>query len=156
MDINFTLFAQAAVFALFIWFTASFVWPPLMRAVENRQKTIADGLAAAEKGQRSLQDASARRDDVLKEARTQAQEILANANKQAALTIEQAKGTASSEAERIVAAARDEVTREVSRARETLRQQVGDLAVAGAERILRREIDAKAHADVLKDLAARV
>lgn len=156
MDINFTLFAQAAVFALFIWFTASFVWPPLMRAVENRQKTIAEGLAAAEKGQRSLLDASARRDDVLKEARTQAQEILANANKQAALTIEQAKGTASSEAERIVAAARDEVTREVSRARETLRQQVGDLAVAGAERILRREIDAKAHADVLKDLAARV
>lgn len=156
MDINFTLFAQAAVFALFIWFTASFVWPPLMRAVESRQKTIAEGLAAAEKGQRSLQDASARRDDVLKEARTQAQEILANANKQASLTIEQARGTASSEAERIVAAARDEVTREVARARETLRQQVGDLAVAGAERILRREIDAKAHADVLKDLAARV
>lgn len=156
MDINFTLFAQAAVFALFIWFTASFVWPPLMRAIESRQKTIADGLAAAEKGARSLQDASAKSDEALKAARLQAQEILASANKQAALTIDQAKGSAKAEADRIVAAARDDVSREVASARESLRKQVGDLAVAGAERILRREIDAKAHADVLKDLAARV
>jgi F-type H+-transporting ATPase subunit b len=156
MDINFTLFAQAAVFAIFIWFTARFVWPPLMRAVEERQKTIADGLAAAEKGARSLQDASAKSDEALKAARVQAQEILANANKQATQMIDQAKGTAKTEADRIVAAAREEVSREVNSARETLRKQVGELAVAGASKILKREIDAKAHADVLNDLAARV
>jgi F-type H+-transporting ATPase subunit b len=156
MDINFTLFAQAAVFAIFIWFTARFVWPPLMRAVEERQKTIADGLAAAEKGARSLQDASAKSDEALKAARVQAQEILANANKQATQMIDQANGTAKTEADRIVAAAREEVSREVNSARETLRKQVGELAVAGASKILKREIDAKAHADVLNDLAARV
>lgn len=156
MDINFTLFAQAAVFAIFIWFTARFVWPPLMKAVEDRQKTIADGLAAAEKGARSLQDASAKSDEALKAARVQAQEILANASKQATQTIDAAKGTAKTEADRIVAAAREEVSREVNQAKEALRKQVGELAVAGASKILKREIDAKAHADVLKDLAARV
>lgn len=156
MDINFTLFAQAAVFAIFIWFTARFVWPPLMKAIEDRQKTIADGLAAAEKGARSLQDASAKSDEALKAARVQAQEILANASKQATQTIDAAKGTAKTEADRIVAAAREEVSREVNSAREALRKQVGELAVAGASKILKREIDAKAHADVLKDLAARV
>lgn len=156
MDINFTLFAQAAVFAIFIWFTARFVWPPLMKAVEDRQKTIADGLAAAEKGARSLQDASAKSDEALKAARVQAQEILAAANKQATQTIDAAKGTAKTEADRIVAAAREEVSREVLQAKEILRKQVGELAVAGASKILKREIDAKAHADVLKDLAARV
>lgn len=156
MDINFTLFAQAAVFAIFIMFTAKFVWPPLMKAIEDRQKTIADGLAAAEKGARSLQDASAKSDEALKAARVQAQEILANASKQATQTIDAAKGTAKTEADRIVAAAREEVSREVNQAKEALRKQVGELAVAGASKILKREIDAKAHADVLKDLAARV
>ena len=116
MDINFTLFAQAAVFAIFIVFTAKFVWPPLMKAIEDRQKTIADGLAAAEKGARSLQDASAKSDEALKAARVQAQEILANANKQATQTIDAAKGTAKTEADRIVAAAREEVSREVNQA----------------------------------------
>ncbi len=156
MDINFTLFAQAAVFAIFIIFTAKFVWPPLMKAIEDRQKTISDGLAAAEKGARSLQDASAKSDEALKAARIQAQEILANASKQATQTVDAAKGTAKLEADRIVAAAREEVSREINQAREALRKQVGELAVAGASKILKREIDAKAHADVLKDLAARV
>ncbi len=156
MDINLTLFAQAAVFAIFIWFTGRFVWPPLMRAVEARQKTIADGLAAAEKGERSLQDASAKSDEALKAARVQAQEILAAAGKQAAQTIEQAKGAAQTEAERIKASARDEVASEVNKARETLRKQVGELAVTGAAKILKREINAQAHADVLKELAAKI
>lgn len=156
MDINLTLFAQAAVFAIFIWFTARFVWPPLMKAVEDRQAKIADGLAAAEKGARSLQDASAKSDEALKQARAQAQEILAAANKQAAQVVEQAKGTAKAEAERIVSSARDEVGREIAHAKEALRKQVGELAVIGAAKILKREIDAKAHADVLNDLAARV
>ena len=156
MDINLTLFAQAAVFAIFIWFTARFVWPPLMKAVEDRQAKIADGLAAAEKGARSLQDASAKSDEALKQARTQAQEILAAANKQAVQVVEQSKTVAKSEGDRIVNAAREEVQRELNQAKEHLRKQVGELAVIGASKILKREIDAKAHADVLNDLAARV
>jgi F-type H+-transporting ATPase subunit b len=156
MDITFTLIAQAIVFALFIWFTARFVWPPLMRAVDARQKTIADGLAAADKGNRSLAEASAKSDEQLKAARGQAQDILSAANKQAGSMVEQAKGTAQGEAERIKAAAREEVEREVNRVKETLRKQVGELAVAGAAQILKREINAQAHADVLKDLAAKI
>jgi F-type H+-transporting ATPase subunit b len=156
MDITFTLIAQAIVFALFIWFTAKFVWPPLMRAVEARQKQIADGLAAADKGNRALAEASAKSDEQLKAARVQAQDILSNASKQAGQTVEQAKGTAQTEAERIKAAAREEVEREVNRVKETLRKQVGELAVAGAAQILKREINAQAHADVLKELAAKI
>lgn len=156
MDINLTLFAQAAVFAIFIWFTARFVWPPLMRAVEDRQKKIAEGLAAAERGERALHDAAAKSDETLKAARSQAQEILAAANKQGAQAVEQARAQAKAEAERIVAAAKAEVERQIQHAREDLRRRVGDLAVLGASRILKREVDAKAHADVLKDLAAKI
>ena len=156
MDITFTLIAQALVFALFIWFTAKFVWPPLMRAVEDRQKQIADGLAAAEKGNRSLVEASAKTEEQLKAARSQAHDILAAANKQAGQMVDQAKGTAQTEAERIKAAAREEVEREVNRVREQLRKQVGELAVAGAAQILKREINAQTHADVLKELAAKI
>lgn len=156
MNINFTLVAQAIVFALFIWFTKKFVWTYLMQQVDARQKSIADGLAAADKGNRSLAEAAARTEEQLKAARAQAQDILNAANRQAGQTVEQAKGTAQGEAERIKAAAREEVEREVNRVRETLRKQVGELAVAGAAKILKREIDARAHADVLKDLAARI
>src|SRR5262245_6140618 len=153
MDITLTLIAQAVVFALFIWFTAKFVWPPLMKAVETRQKQIADGLANAEKGNRSLAEASAKSDEQLKAARSQAQDILSNANKQAGQVVEQAKGTAQTEADRIKAAAHQEAVREIERVKEALRRQVGELAVAGAAQILKREIDAKAHADVIKELA---
>jgi F-type H+-transporting ATPase subunit b len=156
MNFTLTLIAQAVVFALFIWFTKKFVWSYLMRQVAARQKSIADGLAAAEQGNRSLAEASAKSDEQLKAARVQAQDILSAANKQAGQAIEQAKGTAQGEAERIKAAAREEVEREVNRVKETLRKQVAELAVAGAAQILRREIDAKAHADVLKDLAAKI
>ena len=156
MSITFTLIAQAIVFALFIWFTAKFVWPPLMRAVEERQKTIADGLAAAEKGNKALAEASAKRDEELKSARAQAQDILAAANKQGAQAVDAARTQAKAEADRIVAAAKAEVDRQVQHAREDLRKRVGDLAVLGAAQILKREVDAKAHADVLKDLAARI
>lgn len=156
MNINLTLFAQAAVFAAFIWFTARFVWPPLMKAMTDRQNRIADGLAAAEKGAKSLADASVRSDEALKQARVQAQEILAGANKQATQLVDAAKVQAKTDADRIVAAAQDEVAREVAKARETLRKQVGELAVLGATQILKREVNAQAHADVLSDLAARV
>ena len=156
MSINLTLFAQAAVFAILIWVAARWPWRWLMEMVEDRNQRIADGLAAAEKGNRSLAEASVKTEEQLKAARAQAQEILAAANKQAGQVVEQAKGTAQSEAERIKAAAREDVDREINRARETLRKQVGELAVAGAAQILKREINAQAHADVLKDLAAKI
>jgi F-type H+-transporting ATPase subunit b len=156
MNFTLTLIAQALVFAIFIWFTKKFVWSWLMVRVEERQKTIADGLAAADKGNRSLEDAAVKIADELKATRGQAQDILGAANKQAAQLVEQARAQAKAEAERIAAAAKGEVERQVQHARETLRKQVGELAVAGAGRILKREIDAKAHADVLKDLAAKI
>jgi F-type H+-transporting ATPase subunit b len=156
MDINFTLFAQAFVFLTFILFTAKFVWPPLMKMVAERQATIADGLAAAEKGAKSLADAAAKSDEALRQARAQAQEILAAASKQAASMVDAAKAQAKTEADRIVESARGEVSREVNKAREELRKQVGELAVLGASRIIKREINAQTHADVLSDLAARV
>ena len=156
MSINFTLFAQAFVFAILIWVAARYPWRWLMEMVDERNKKIADGLAAADKGNRSLAEASAKSDEQLKAARAQAQDILSNANKQASQAIDQAKGTAQTEAERIKAAAREEVEREVNRVREQLRKQVGELAVAGAAQILKREINAQAHADVLKDLAAKI
>ena len=149
MNINFTLFAQAATFAVFIWFTAYFVWPYLGRAIEARQKQVAEGLAAAERGKQDLEQAAARTQDMLRETRQQTQEILAQAEKRASAIIEEAKLTASEEGARLVAGAKAEIDQELSRARESLRGQVAALAVAGAEQILRREVDAKAHADLL-------
>ncbi len=151
-----SIVGQMIVFATFVWFTMKFVWPPITKAMEERRQKIADGLAAAEKGARALQDASAKSEEELKVARAQAQDILANANKQAAQIVEQAKVTAQAEGARIVAKAHEDVEREVAHAREDLRKRVGELAVIGAAKILKREIDTKAHADVLNDLAARV
>jgi F-type H+-transporting ATPase subunit b len=151
-----SIVGQMIVFAAFVWFTMKFVWPPITRAMEERRQKIADGLAAAEKGARALQDASAKSEEELKAARAQAQDILANANKQASQIVEQAKVTAQGEGARIVAKAHEDVEREVAHAREELRKRVGELAVIGAAKILKREIDTKAHADVLNDLAARV
>ncbi len=151
-----SIVGQIIVFMIFVAFTMKFVWPPIIAAMEARRQRIAEGLAAAEKGARALQDASAKSDEALKEARTQAQDILSNANRQATQIVEQAKGTAQQEADRILAKAQEEVGREVLRARDELRKQVGELAVIGAAKILKREIDAKAHADVLSDLASRV
>ena len=149
MNINLTLFAQAATFAIFIWFTAKFVWPHLSRAIDARQKHIAEGLAAAERGKQELEQAAVRSADLLRDARQQAQDILAQAEKRAGQIIDEAKIAASNEGARLVAGAKAEIEQEVSRARETLRSQVSALAVAGAEKILRREVDAKAHADLL-------
>lgn len=149
MNINLTLLMQAASFAAFIWFTARFVWPPLMRAIEARQKQIADGLAAAEEGRQSLSTAEKRIDVMLHEARAKAAEIVAQGEKFRGETVEQAKAEARTEAERIIAAAKAEVAQEVARAKETLRNQVADLAIAGARKILAREVDAKAHSDLL-------
>jgi F-type H+-transporting ATPase subunit b len=156
MNINFTLFSQAAAFAIFIWFTVKFVWPPLMRAIEDRQKTIADGLAAGERGKHELELASHRSADALKEAKQRAADIVAQAEKRASQIIEEAKGTAKDESDRILVGAKAEVEQEVFRAKETLRQQVADLAIAGAAKILRREVDAKTHADLLTSIKAEL
>jgi F-type H+-transporting ATPase subunit b len=149
MNINLTLFAQAATFAIFIWFTARFVWPYLSRAIEDRQRHIAEGLAAAERGKQDLEHAAVRTADMLKQARQQAQDILAQAEKRAAQIVEEAKVAAGEEGARLIAGAKAEIGQEVSRARESLRAQVAALAVAGAEQILRREVDAKTHAELL-------
>lgn len=156
MNINLSLFAQAAAFFLFIWFTVKFVWPPIMRAIEQRQKTIAEGLAAAERGKQDLELASRRASDLIREAKEQAQEIIALAEKRASELLDEAKVAAKSEGDRIVAAAKAEIDQEVSRARDTLRGQVAVLAVKGAEKILRREVDAKAHAELLRSVAAEL
>ena len=152
MSFNLTLIAQAVAFALFIWFTVKFVWPPLLRAIETRQKTIADGLAAAEEGKRSLELSNKRADEEIKKARDRAAELLAQAEKRGAQLVEAAKTTAKEEGNREKAAAKAEIEQAIQRAREQLRDQVASLAVAGAEKILRREVDQKAHGDLLDSI----
>lgn len=150
MNINLTLFAQAIVFAAFILFTVKFIWPPLLRAMESRQKTIADGLAAAEQGKKSLETSAKQAEEAIREARDRAAEIIAAAEKRSAQMIDEAKTQAKEEGGREKAAAKAEIAQEAARAREQLRDQVASLAVAGAEKILRREVDAKAHGELLE------
>ena len=152
MNINLTLLMQAVIFAIFIWFCASFIWPVLMRAIEERQKQIADGLAAGEEGRQSLSRAEKKIGDMLTEAKTQASDIVAQGEKLKSDTVEQARTEAQAEADRIIAAGKAEIEQEVNRAKEALRGQVAALAVAGAAKILRREVDAKTHADLLSEL----
>jgi F-type H+-transporting ATPase subunit b len=150
MNINVTLVAQAVVFAAFIWFTVKFIWPHMLRAIEGRQKTIADGLAAAEQGRRSLETSTRQAEEAVTVARSRAAEILTQAEKRAAQLVDEARNAAKEEGNREKAAAKAEIAQEVSRAREQLRDNVAALAVAGAEKILRREVDAKAHSDLLE------
>jgi len=153
MDINFTLVAQAIAFFVLIVFTMKFVWPPLLTAIETRQKTIADGLAAGERGRSELEQASKRSAEALNEAKQRATDIIGQAEKRATEIVEEAKNAAKAEGDRIIAGAKAEIEQEVSRAKEGLRTQVSVLAIAGAEKILRKEIDAKAHADMLNTIA---
>jgi len=156
MNINLTLLMQAAAFAAFIWFTAKFIWPPLMRAVERRQKEIADGLAAGEQGRKSLATAESRIAELMNDAKARAADIVAQGEKFRTETVELAKNEAKTEADRIVAAARAEIEQEVARAREQLRTQVASIAVMGAEKILQREVDARAHAQLLDELKREI
>ena len=149
MNLNFTLVAQAVTFAAFIWFTTKFIWPHMLRAIEARQKQVADGLAAAEQGKRSLELSTRQADESISQARSRAAEVLAQAEKRAAQMIEEARNAAKEEGNREKAAAKAEIEQQVTRAREQLRDQVASLAVAGAEKILRREVDAKAHGELL-------
>ncbi len=156
MNIGITMLSQAVAFAIFIWFTIKFIWPPLMRAIEHRQKQIAEGLAAAERGKQDLELAGKRAAEELQRARAQAGEIISQAEKRGAAVVEEAKSAAKVEAERIVSGAKAEIEQEVFRAKETLRTQVAVLAVKGAEKILKREVDAKAHAQLLSGLEAEL
>ena len=152
MNLNLTLLMHAVAYFAFILFTAKFVWPPLMRAIETRQKEIADGLAAGEEGRHSLVKAEKQIAEMLVDAKTRASDIVAQGEKLKSEAVDQARTDAKTEADRILAAAKAEIEQEVHRAKESLRAQVSELAVAGAEKILKREVDAKAHADLLSAL----
>ena len=143
------LLSQIVMFAVFVWFCARFIWPYLMRAIENRQKEVAEGLAAAEKGRLSLEVSAKQVEQAIAEARSRAAEIIGQAEKRAAQLVEEAKSQAKEEGNREKVAAKAEIEQAYARAREQLREQVAALAVAGAEKILRREVDAKVHGDLL-------
>lgn len=156
MNINLTLIVQMVVFALVIWLTMKFIWPVILGAMDERSRRIAQGLAAAEKGQAELAQAREKAEAIIREARERAQAIVDQAHARANDLIEQAKGTAVAEGERLVAAAQSQIELETSRAREALRRDVGQVAVAAASKLLGREIDARAHADLLDKLAAQI
>lgn len=156
MNINATLLGQAITFAILIWFTMKFVWPPLTQAMQERAKNIADGLAAGERAKHDLELASKRSAEILREAKEKAGEILAGGEKRASEIIEAAKIQAKVEGDRIIAGSKAEVEQEIYRAKEQLRSQVSAIALAGAGKILSREIDAKAHNDLLDKLVAEM
>ena len=150
MNINLTLIGQSITFAIFVWFCMKYVWPPIVNALEVRRKQIADGLAAADRGKHELELAARRASDSLHEAKLKASEIIAQAEKRSAQIVDEAKNAAKAEGDRMLAAARADMEQDVFRAREQLRGQVAALVVAGAEKVLRREVDAKVHADLLE------
>ena len=156
MSLNATLFAQLLVFFILAWFTMKFVWPPITKALDERAQKIAEGLAAADKAKSELTTANRRVEEQLALARTDATQRLADAERLAQSMVEEAKSRASEEGAKIIAAARAEAGQEVVKARETLRDQVAALAVAGAEQILRREVNAGVHADLLGRLKAEL
>ncbi|MEY4265700.1 MAG: synthase subunit b [Pseudomonadota bacterium] len=149
MSINATLFVQAIVFAILVWFTMKFVWPPIATALDERAKKIADGLAAADRAKAELSSANKRVEDELAKSRTETAARLADAERRALLIVEEAKARATDEGSKIVAAAKAEAEQQTVKAREALREQVAALAVKGAEQILRREVNASVHADLL-------
>ena len=152
MNINATIIGQIIWFALFVWFTMKVVWPALNSMIEQRQKTIADGLAAGERGKQELELSANRTGEALRESRERSAEIIAQAEKRVSQMIEEAKTAAKEESSREKAAAQAEIDQQYSRAKEALREQISALAIAGAEKILRREVDARAHADLLDQM----
>jgi F-type H+-transporting ATPase subunit b len=156
VNINATLIVQAIVFAILVWFTMRFVWPPITAALDERARKIADGLSAADKAKSELAAANTRVEQQLAAARGDAQKRLADAERLAQQMVEEAKSRASDEGAKIVAAARTEAEQEAMKAREVLREQVAGLAVKGAEAILRREVNASVHADLLARLKSEL
>lgn len=156
MNFTATIIGQILTFAVLVWFIKGVLWQPMLNVLEDRRKRIADGLEAAERGQRELAESEERATELIQEAKTQAAEIISKAEKRGNEIVEEAKGDARVEGERILAAARSEIDLEIRRARDELRGQVAALAVNGAERILAREIDPSAHAGMLDELAAQL
>lgn len=156
MNINLTLIGQAISFTIFVWFCMKFVWPPLTTALAERQKRIAEGLSAADKAQRELENSKQQVADELKAVKDQAAQLLDQAHRRASQMVEEARSQAQAEGERIKAQARDEIEQETNRARDALRAQVAALAVAGAEKILQAQVDAQAHSAMLNKLASEL
>ena len=156
MNINATLFLQAVVFAILVWFTMKFVWPPITKALDERAQKIADGLAAADKAKSELTSANKRVEEDLAKSRSEATVRMAETERRAQIMIDEAKAKAVDEGNKIVAAAKAEAEQQTVRARETLREQVAALAVKGAEQILRKEVNAGVHADLLGRLKAEL
>jgi F-type H+-transporting ATPase subunit b len=156
MNFNATLIGQSITFIVFVWFCMKFIWPPVMHALEERKKKIADGLAAAEHGKHEQELAEERAKEILREAKDQAGEIISRADKRAAEIVEEAKEDAREEGARLLTAARAEIDQEVNRAREALRGKVVSIALAGAGKVLEREVDEAAHGELLNKLAAEI
>jgi F-type H+-transporting ATPase subunit b len=156
MNLNITLLIQLLVFVILGGITMKFIWPPLIAAIEARQRKIADGLISAEKAEKSLAEATASATDIIKEARVQANKIVEQANRRSSELVEEARGTALVAGERLICDARNELTLESNRAREQLRREVAAIAVAGAAKLLGREVDEKTHADLLKTLVVEI
>ena len=156
MNINATLLGQTISFLLFVWFCKKFVWPMMMGPIMERQAKIADGLAAAEKGLKDQEMAAENVEQAIKQAKTEAAEIVAHAKARDTQMIEEAKAKASEEAGRVIAGAQAEIDQEVNRAKDSLRKQVSDLAVAGASKILGKEVDANTHKAALKELIEQI
>jgi F-type H+-transporting ATPase subunit b len=156
VNINLTLVVQMIVFVVLIWFTKKFVWPMITVAMEERSRKIAMGLAAAEKGQQELAQANQKSDAIIREARERATQIIDQAQHRANDLVEQAKSTATQEGQRLVAAAQQQITLESNRAREALRKEVAQIAVGAASKLLEREIDPRAHADLISKLAMQI
>ncbi|MDH4021894.1 MAG: F0F1 ATP synthase subunit B [Gammaproteobacteria bacterium] len=156
MDINLTLIGQAIAMAVFVWFCMTYVWPVILGTIEERQNAIADGLAAADKGTRSLEEARVKISGMVEEARGQARQILDQAQTRANGIVDEARVGATQERDRILQSAQADIDQQINRARDELRAQVAAITVAGAEKILAREIDARAHQDLLDKLAAQI
>ena len=156
MNINLTLIVQMVVFATLIGITMKWIWPPLLNMMDERQRKIAQGLAAAEKGQQELSEARSKADAIVRESRERANQIIDHAQHRANELLEEAKGAADSESARIVAAAQQQIELETTRAKENLRREVAGIAVGAAAKLLGREIDPRAHADLLDKLATQI
>jgi F-type H+-transporting ATPase subunit b len=156
MDFNLTLIGQTIAMIVFVWFCMKYIWPPVMAAIEQRRKEIADGIAAGEKGQKELAEARHGSEAILADARQKAVQVVDLAHKRGNDLVSEAKSAATAEGERIVSQARGEIANEQNRARDGLRKEVSALALAGAAKVLGREVDAKAHAQLLDELAAEL
>ena len=153
MNFNYTLIGQLLAFILFVWFCMKYIWPPMMQALEDREKEISDGLDAASRGKRELEEANIKKEDILQDAKKEAAELVNQANQRASQIVEDAQSTAGEEAERIKVSAQSDIEQSTKRAREELRSEVATLAVAGAEKILNSEIDKKKNSELINKLS---